>query len=316
MKKALYVLLVLCIMTMSGCASWWATKMGGGFDQQEPLQMKLNMSETALRIVNAAYDIGTPLIDHSMHVIGNAQNLAEYCPDMDYTDVPLGESLDTWINEDRLDFSAGPKWWFKTQVLLDAMGVDSYGKKKADQQSLCRLEKLVRSLTAAPGERSVGTVCASDDAPLELSSEPFRNRKYDVRIHLMAIDGHYDKKGIEYIKEKTDVYISNWYVIKLAECLNSKFSDSDPFVPVVSVNPYRVDALKQVERLKERSRFIKWVAPAMGFDPSDSYNNEFFRRVKRNGQVIMSHSGSEDAFKVMDPDFQQLWRPPVDAAGA
>ncbi len=309
MKKVLSVLLVFCLMSMSGCASWWATKLGGGFDRENPLLMKTSMSGTALRLVNKAYDIGVPLIDHHLHVIGSGQDLAEFCPAMDLSDVPRGEKLESWINEDRFDFNSSPRWWFRTRVLMDTMGVDQGNRETADQQALCRLEKLVRGLTATPGERGHGTVCATPDAVPEASSEPFRNKKYDVRIHLLALDGHYDKKGTELIREKTDVYISNWYVIKLAECLNSRFSDSNPFVPVVSVNPYRVDAIKQIESLKDKSRYIKWIAPAMGFDPSDISNNEFYRRVKKNGQVIMSHSGAVDSFRPMDPEFQRLGDP-------
>ena len=309
MKKLLSALLVFSLLSLSGCASWWATNHGGGLHRENPLLMKTDMSGTALRIVNKAYDIGVPLIDHHLHVIGNGQDLADFCPSMNLSDVPPGEKLESWVNEDRFDFNSSPRLWLKTRTLWDAMGIDQGNEETADQQSLCRLEKLVRGLTATPGERSYGTICATGDAVTRASNEPFRNKKYDVRVHLLAFDGHYDKKGIEVIREKTDVYISNWYVIKLAECLNSKFSDSNPFVPVVSINPYRVDALRQIESLKHRSRYIKWAPTAMGFDPSDSYNNAYFRRVKKYGQVIMSHTGRSDTFRPMDPDFQRFGDP-------
>ena len=197
MKKLVSALLVFSLLSLGGCASWWATKLGGGFYRENPLLMKADMSGTALRIVNQAYDIGVPLIDHHLHVIGNGQDLADFCPAMDLSDVPPGEKLESWVSKDRFDFNASPRLWLKTRTLWDVMGIDQGNKETVDQQSLCRLEKLVRGLTATPGERSYGTVCATEDAVTRTSSEPFRNKKYDVRFHLLAFDGHYDKKGIE-----------------------------------------------------------------------------------------------------------------------
>jgi len=65
-------------------------------------------------------------------------------------------------------------------------------------------------------------------------------------------------------EKKTGVYVPNDYVLSVAE------EFPHVFLPVVSVHPYREDAIEELERCYERgSRMVKWLPNAMGIDPSN-----------------------------------------------
>ena len=63
----------------------------------------------------------------------------------------------------------------------------------------------------------------------------------------------------------------NDYVLSVAE------EFPHVFLPVVSVHPYREDAIEELERCYKRgSRMVKWLPNAMGIDPSNGQTLSFF----------------------------------------
>ncbi|HEV2836167.1 MAG TPA: amidohydrolase family protein, partial [Pyrinomonadaceae bacterium] len=91
---------------------------------------------------------------------------------------------------------------------------------------------------------------------------------------LLAFDKHYRRDGSVDL-EKTEFYVPNEYVFKLAE------QQPDLFVPNISVNPYRPDALEELEKCAKRgARVVKWLPNAMGFDPSDPLCDPFYEKMK------------------------------------
>ena len=288
-----YRLTILIIFTLviSGCSIF-----GGGFSTKDPLKMKQELSTDARYLLDDAFNLAPSklkpaLVDHHFHLIGNGQTITDICPSADLTDVPQGSVLSTWLNQDRFNWSE-PVSKIKTSVLMNTVRVKS--KTNADVESVQRVLELVEGL--AKGKNG-----------------------YNFRVHLLAVDGFYEapKKNNFYIKTgrsqfveaKTDLVIPNWYTVKLAECLNSKFKHQNPFVPVISINPYRKDALIRLEELKGKARYIKWVAPSQGFDPSDPLIKLFYQKVKEFGMVIMSHTGDEHAFNVMDESTREFGNP-------
>jgi hypothetical protein len=68
-----------------------------------------------------------------------------------------------------------------------------------------------------------------------------RNMGHRSRFRILAFDKHYDAAGNVDLK-KTHFYLPNRYVVELAE----KYPDI--FLPVISVHPYRPDALEELDR--------------------------------------------------------------------
>ena len=118
---------------------------------------------------------------------------------------------------------------------------------------------------------------------------------------LLAFDKNYRPDGTPNL-EKTEFYVPNDYVFELAK------QYPDLFVPTVSVNPYRPDALEELERCARRgARMLKWLPNAMGINPADPKCDRFYQKMKDLGLVLLSHGGEEKAVEA-DED-QKLGNP-------
>lgn len=118
---------------------------------------------------------------------------------------------------------------------------------------------------------------------------------------LLAIDKNYDRDGTPN-PGKTEFYVPNNYVFTIAE------AHPDCFEPVISVNPYRPDALDELDRGAQRgARMVKWLPNAMGMDPSDELCDPFYRKMKELGLVLLSHGGEEKAVEAKED--QKLGNP-------
>jgi predicted TIM-barrel fold metal-dependent hydrolase len=118
---------------------------------------------------------------------------------------------------------------------------------------------------------------------------------------LLAFDKNYRPDGSVNLK-KTEFYVSNEYVFALAE------QYPDLFVPNISVNPYRSDALEELERWAVRgARVVKWLPNAMGIDPSDPRCDVFYQKMKELDLILLSHGGEEKAVEAEED--QKLGNP-------
>ena len=118
---------------------------------------------------------------------------------------------------------------------------------------------------------------------------------------LLAFDKHYRRDGSVNL-EKTEFYVPNEYVFDLAA------RQPDMFLPNASVNPYRPDAIQELEQCAQRgARVVKWLPNAMGIDPSDPQCDAFYRKMKELNLVLLSHGGEEKAVEA-DED-QRLGNP-------
>ena len=150
----------------------------------------------------------------------------------------------------------------KFAVYLSAAGVEDPGR--ADAEFAERLVSLVRHI------------------------EP--RGKY----RLLAFDKHHNRDGT-WNPEKTEFYVPNEYVFGLAA------RHPDLFEPVISVHPYRVDAVAELEKWAgSGGRMVKWLPNAMGIDPSDAACDPFYTKMKELGLVLLSHGGEERAVEAQE----------------
>jgi predicted TIM-barrel fold metal-dependent hydrolase len=118
---------------------------------------------------------------------------------------------------------------------------------------------------------------------------------------ILAFDKHYRLDGTVDL-EKTEFYVPNEYVFAIADRY------PDLFVPNISVNPYRPDALQELEKWAARgARVVKWLPNAMGIDPSDPHCDPFYQKMKQLDLVLLSHGGEEKAVEAEED--QKLGNP-------
>jgi len=118
---------------------------------------------------------------------------------------------------------------------------------------------------------------------------------------LLGFDKHYRPDGSVDL-EKTEFYTPNEYVFGLAA------QQPDKFVANISVNPYRPDAIAELEKWARRgARVVKWLPNAMGIDPSDTRCDPFYAKLKELDLILLSHGGEEKAVEAEED--QKLGNP-------
>ena len=118
---------------------------------------------------------------------------------------------------------------------------------------------------------------------------------------ILAFDKHYRRDGTVDLA-KTEFYVPNEYVFELAERY------PEMFVPNISVNPYRADAISELEKWAMRgARVVKWLPNAMGINPADPQCDPFYEKMKALGLVLLSHGGEEKAVEAKED--QKLGNP-------
>jgi predicted TIM-barrel fold metal-dependent hydrolase len=157
----------------------------------------------------------------------------------------------------------------KFKVYMSSAGVDD--ESKADPQVIDRLARLVGHISGHGKHR------------------------------LLAFDKHYRRDGSINL-EKTEFYVPNEYVFEVAA------QHPDKFVPNISVNPYRPDAIAELEKWAQRgARVVKWLPNAMGIDPSDPQCDPFYQKMKELDLILLSHGGEEKAVEAEED--QKLGNP-------
>ena len=121
------------------------------------------------------------------------------------------------------------------------------------------------------------------------------------KYRILAFDKHYQPDGTVDLG-KTNFYIPNEYVFRLTE------QHPDIFLPVISVHPYRRDALAELEKwARLGAKFVKWLPNATGIDPSNPLADPFYRKMKEHGMILLSHTGEEQAVEAAED--QRLGNP-------
>jgi predicted TIM-barrel fold metal-dependent hydrolase len=120
----------------------------------------------------------------------------------------------------------------------------------------------------------------------DLLSE-LRRSKHVTKAVLLGMDGVYDENGM-LDAEKTEFLVGNDYVLNLAR------SYPDEFLPGVSINPQRRDAIEELERCAAAGAALVKVLPnTQGFDPGDRRYVPFYRKLAQLKLPLLSHVGYE-----------------------
>jgi hypothetical protein len=121
------------------------------------------------------------------------------------------------------------------------------------------------------------------------------------KYHILAFDKHYNPDGTVNL-HKTTMYLPNLYVVELAR------KHPDIFFPVISVHPYRPDAIQELDKWgKAGVKYIKWLPNAMGIDPANPAIEPFYKKMAEYKMILLTHAGEEQAVEA-DED-QRLGNP-------
>lgn len=182
----------------------------------------------------------------------------------------------TYANPKMLDWH-NPVQLYRYKVYMKASGIED--EKSANKQYLDRLSQLIADFPK-PG-----------------------------KSYLLAFDKFYTSDG-KVNAEETEFYISNQYLDQTVK------NYPDKFLPMISVHPFRPDAIEQLKAWREKGvRFIKWLPNAMGMDPSDPKLSDYFAQVKKLDMVILTHTGIElavDTAENQDLGNPLRWRMALD----
>ena len=104
---------------------------------------------------------------------------------------------------------------------------------------------------------------------------------------LLGMDGVYDQAG-QLVRDQTHFLISNNYVIETAR------AHPEDFLPGVSINPQRRDAVDEVHRCADASAALVKVLPnAQQFNPAETKYKAFYRALAERKLPFLSHVGYE-----------------------
>ena len=118
---------------------------------------------------------------------------------------------------------------------------------------------------------------------------------------LLAFDKNYSTDG-EVQLDLTEFYVPNEYVYNIAKAYPKQF------VAAMSINPYRKDALSELEKWANKGlTVLKWLPNSMGIDPSDTKLIPFYKKIIEKNITILTHAGDEKA--VDGVEFQKLGNP-------
>lgn len=111
---------------------------------------------------------------------------------------------------------------------------------------------------------------------------------------LLSQDGRYDAEG-HLNREATNFYVPNEYLFRVVA------EHPDLFIPCVSINPKRRDAIEELDRCAaEGARVLKIHPPTQDVDPSEERFRPFYRRIADHAILLMVHTGSEHASEITD----------------
>jgi len=126
-----------------------------------------------------------------------------------------------------------------------------------------------------------------------LLSELLRSTHVEKAV-LLAMDGVYDTRGM-LDGAKTEFLVGNDYVLNLVR------SHPDRFLPGVSINPQRRDAVEELERcVAAGAALVKVLPNAQGFEPADPRYRPFYKKMAQLRIPLLSHVGHEFSLPALE----------------
>jgi uncharacterized protein len=147
----------------------------------------------------------------------------------------------------------------------------------------------------------VSNVENTDNEMLSRLTNLIRSNPFHGKHRLLAFDKNYRADSTVNL-EKTEFYVPNEYVFRIAS------KHPDIFDPIISIHPYRKDALTELEKWRAcGGTIVKWLPNAMGIDPSSHLCDPFYSKMKELRLILLSHGGEEKA--VQSKEDQKLGNP-------
>jgi len=110
---------------------------------------------------------------------------------------------------------------------------------------------------------------------------------------ILAFDGVYDRGG-QLDPALTHLHVKNDYVIELAR-------QNPKMLFGASVNPYRSDAVKELERCIEAGAvLLKWLPVTQDFNPADEKCFPIYEVLAHHKLPLLCHTGGEKSLPVLD----------------
>jgi predicted TIM-barrel fold metal-dependent hydrolase len=112
------------------------------------------------------------------------------------------------------------------------------------------------------------------------------------RAVLLAQDCRYDGAGRRDM-DRTSFFVPNDHLLRVTA------QHSDLFIPCVSINPMRHDAIEELERCAAGgARILKIHPPIQAVDAGDARYRPFYRRCAEMKIIVMVHTGTENASEI------------------
>lgn len=148
---------------------------------------------------------------------------------------------------------------------------------------------LLRSLELNPKEPSV-----ANEKYLQTVLKRVRESRYVKQAVLLAMDGVYDLSG-RFDEKETHFLVPNDFVFAAAKRY------PDEFLPGISINPARKDALVELARCAEQKPYLLKILPnSQQFNPGNPDFKPFWRAMAQHKISLLSHVGYE--FSLMGKD--------------
>lgn len=142
---------------------------------------------------------------------------------------------------------------------------------------------------------------------VQLLREELGRSEHVKKAVLLGMDGVYDSSG-RLDEAHTDFLISNDSVLAAA-------AEHPEFLPGVSINPGRRDAVDELERCAAKgARLVKVLPNAQSFDPSEKRYLPFYKALGRLQVPILTHVGYEFSLIGQDQSVGEpgRWRAALD----
>lgn len=173
-----------------------------------------------------------------------------------------------WVSKDLFSL-LHPADSIKTQSYINAAGIENQ-----DEADVEYLQQLITSVNFFPKK---GKFC------------------------VLALDKCYTTEG-EPDDKNSKLYVPNEWVYNFCN------ANKDRFIPCISVNPYRRDAVEELEKWALKGvKMVKWMPATMGMDASNVLCEPFYEKMKEHDMVLLTHTGKEDNVPVTK--FQPLNNP-------
>ena len=165
---------------------------------------------------------------------------------------------------------------------------EGYLSRALQRRWLTRLVRRLSGVDREPGD----TLSEKMQARL---LRQFAESRLDMLV-VLAQDAVYRADGSR-DDAATHFYVANDYVLKLAR-------ENPGVIPCPSINPWRADALAELERCHAAgARVVKIHTAIQGVDPSLARFDPFYARAKQLDVVLMFHTGYEHSCHVVSQQF-------------